>query len=1101
MINIFMGIVVAFFAVTNIVSAQTAQRFERLSLEQGLPQSSVLALIQDHKGFLWFGTQDGLARYDGYTFVVYRKYPPTPYSLKGNWIQTLHEDKQGKLWIGTLDGGLHRFDPVTQRFTAFPYKLRGDSISTTVGVRSMYEDTASSTLWLGTNGAGLLAFDIKTQTFISEYRTNKTNPLSLPGNGVRDFYADSYGNLWIATNNGLCKFNPQSKVFTPCYVTKIKQADRLRRSESNNILRLCEDGRDTLLLGTDNGEVLKFSCTTGRFVSYPQGELLQPYLSGFMVADMYKDSQGTLWFASAGNGLVLMDKSGDITHCMSTSYDLKTLSSNNLKSLYQDRSGIMWVGTNDGGVNKFDPRAQSFTLYQHNDAIPQSLCANNISVLYADHTGTIWIGTDCGLNALNPETGSLVLYQHDKKNPFSLKNNSILAIAEDSLGTLWVSTKGGGLDRFDRTTGRNTSEHNVTGRFTALSYNEKRPEKSVFGQWIRPLSVDRRGALWMGGDYPALQRLDPKTMTVTHNHHSAVLGRRPARVLVEDRIGSWWMGTLGDGLIHFDSATKQYQRYKNNSDNAASIADNIVNALCEDSRGWLWVGTSTGMDVFDSASQTFRHIREVGDANVGTVYAILEDRHGRIWFSDNHGLAVVTIIAGNTINARTFSYTVQRFDLGDGLQSNEFNQNAACKGRDGRLYFGGVGGISAFYPDSIIRNMQAPPVAITEVKTLNPVFSDNRAGSSISKYRVFDTSATEASLLQLSYRENSFTIAFAALDFSNPQKNIYAYKLEGFDQDWIYTSAQERTARYTNLDGGRYTFCVKAANNHGVWNENGVRLSIIIEPPFWRRTWFYTLAIGFIGVFAWLVYRWKLRRELRRVQEFERMREQQSNIIRKKAADDFHDEFGHKLTKIALLSEVMKHTAYGTIGNGSVNGESDSSSLQQLASLNKIIDTAKDLSTGMRDFLWTLNPEKDSLYEIAIRLKDFGDDFFDKTGIAFHVVGVTHELERIRFSMDERRHTTLLFKEAMNNILKHSECHTATFSIVVHENDAIEITLSDDGKGFMLDGYGLNGLKASNGYLLGQGLLSMHERAKRAQGLLKIISTEGQGTTIHFSKK
>ncbi len=1053
----------------NVVSAQTPQRFKRLSLEEGLPQSSVLALLQDHKGFLWFGTQDGLARYDGYSFLVFRKQLRSPHTLKGNWIQTLHEDKHGILWIGTLDGGLHSFDPVTQRFSVFPYKIHGDTLGAVVGVRSIYGDDASGNLVIGTNGYGMLIFDTKSKNYTEEYRVDKRNPKSLPGNGVRSFYADSRGSLWIATNNGLCKFDIRTKVLTPFHYTTHRN-----ESETNNLLYICEDGRDTLLLGTNSGEVLRFSCTEENFLPFAARAIVQPYLAGFAVTSIQKDSQGTLWFATLGNGLVLLDKTGRLTHSRNISYDTETLSSNNLRTVFQDRSEMMWVGTNDGGVNIFDPKAQIFSLIRHNDALAGSLSANSISVLRVDHTGTIWIGTGDGLNAFNPATRAMTVYRYNLKNPFSISNNSILDIAEDSLGTVWVSTSGGGVNKFDR----------AKNHFTHLTYNEKQPEKSVFGQWVSPLYVDRRGALWMGEERPGFQCLNPATTTITHQHHRNALLRRPARVLLEDPLGSWWMGTLGDGLICFDSTTGQYHKYRNDTVRAESLADNTVNALLLDSRGWLWIGTSDGLDVFDRMTQTFRHIRKNTDGYAGVIYSLVEDGRGRIWFSDNRGLTTIAIADSTKTTPATFNYTVQRFDSGDGLQSNEFNQNSACRGTDGRLYFGGVNGVSLFHPDSIARNTQAPSAVITEFKLMN-------AG------RRFDTSASEIASIQLSYKESSFTITFAALDFANPQKNLYAHKLENFDADWIYTDANERTARYTNLEGGTYVFRVKAANNHGVWNTEGARLLIVIAPPFWRTAWFYILlVVAFVGL-VWSVAQRKLRTALRRAEELEKIREQESNAIRKKTANDFHDEFGHKLTRIAFLSEVMKQST------SAVGVESRPSEVheQQLTSLNKIIDTATDLSVGLRDFLWALNPENDSLYQIGIRLKDFGEEVFEATDIAFHVLGVSEELEDIHFSMDERRHITLLFKEAMTLIARHGDCETVTFEILF-EYGRTNIFLYDDG---VQVGSDTSNDAPQNGsahdYNLRRGLFSLHERAERAHGKLNIIFHQGQGTTIHFCKE
>ncbi|MBD1208331.1 MAG: hypothetical protein H9535_07875 [Ignavibacteria bacterium] len=1055
-----------------VASSQTPQRFERLSLEQGLPQSSVLALLQDHIGFIWFGTQEGLARYDGYGFKVFRKSFTTAHSLKGHWVQALHEDRFGNLWIGTMDGGLQQFNPLTQRFSSFPYKSP-ENPKAILTVRYIHEDADSTTLWLATNSAGLLTFDTKRLSFTALYRADSNNAKSLSGNSVRGFFSDSHGTLWIATNNGLCKRNPKTKDFT-----RVRCLDWASKRTIPNFTSLCEIARDVLLLGTASGEILQFDCHTEQFTPFYGANKLAPYLAGSVITGIAVDRQGTVWFATANKGLILFDKQHRITQYHSTSYDTQSLSSNHLRSLYQDRSGIMWVGTNDAGVNKFDPKAQSFALYRHNDALSKSLSANNISTMHADHTGLIWIGTEEGLNVLNPQTNAFSVYRHGNPRRRNINGNAIIGIAEDSLGALWVSTTVG-LNRLNR----------ATGEFTSLLSDNKQWKGNVLSSWVGALYVDRRGALWVQGERAAYQRIDTKTFTVSPYHHANILGRRPPRVLLEDQHGAWWIGSFGAGLVRYNSSLEKYECFTTDSNRTNSIAADIVYTLYEDSRGWLWVGTANGLDVFDRTSKSFEHIFEKDKLPGGDINAILEDNNGRIWFSDNHGLVAVTILSGKPAEAhgstKALQYSTQRFDIGDGLQSNEFNQGAACRGLDGRFYFGGVNGISAFHPDSILRNMVPPPVAITDFKLSN----ESR--------RTLDTMPSANSHITLSHHENSFTITFAALDFANPQKNLYAYMLEGFDQNWIYSDAKERTARYTNLDGGTYIFRVKAANNHGVWNTEGAAIVIIIEPPFWRTVWFYALVLFTFGGIVWSIAQRKLRMALMRAEELEKIREQESNAIRKKTANDFHDEFGHKLSRIAFLSEVMKQATSVAGGETSPNEVHE----QQLSSLNKIIDTATDLSVGLRDFLWALNPENDSLYQIGIRLKDFGEEIFEATDIAFHVLGVSEELEDIHFSMDERRHITLLFKEAMTLIARNGKCATVTFEILF-EFGRTNIFLCDDSVHIGSDtSSDVSQNRSLNDYNLRRGLFSLNERAERAHGKLNIIFRQGQGTTIHFCKE
>jgi signal transduction histidine kinase len=388
-----------------------------------------------------------------------------------------------------------------------------------------------------------------------------------------------------------------------------------------------------------------------------------------------------------------------------------------------------------------------------------------------------------------------------------------------------------------------------------------------------------------------------------------------------------------------------------------------------------------------------------------------------------------------------------------------FHAGAFGKRQNGAMLFGGINGVNYFHPDRLPRNAFVPPVVITTFKKID-------SGREITR----DVSAAKE--LVLSYKENFFSFEFAALNFIQPEKNQYAYKLEGLDPDWIQAGSR-RYASYTNVAPGEYLLRVKGSNNDGVWNEAGTALKITITPPFWKTSWFAALSAVAMMIAIVGAHRFAVRVRIKQLFAIERARRLENEQVRKKAANDFHDELGHRLAKIALFGEIIKRKLNGNTG-------------ELAAYLDKIIDGSQRLSHDTRDFLWTLDPNKDSLYEVVFYLKEFADELFDRTAIDFRIVGLTPALELIKLSAEAKRHLTLLFKEGMTNILKHAECRNATLQVEV-AGERVQITLTDDGKG-------CNGKMNGNGH----GLSNMRERAEKLQGLLRVDSRPGEGTKIQL---
>ncbi|RMI06835.1 MAG: hypothetical protein D6681_08190, partial [Calditrichaeota bacterium] len=891
------------------------------------------------------------------------------------------------------------------------------------------------------------------------------------------------GNLWIGTAKGLACLekadlrSPALRIF-PGHPLK---SDLLEDGFIRGIYSLPGDERHLWIrtgskalnrLDRETGTVQQFYFTTGD---------KEP----IRIGKVFQDREGNLWVLTENSGLWyghaarLKNWKGETRSYSGkqnrgagpfVAYghdpnDPHSLSDDAVTAVWEDRSGILWVGTRRGGLNKLNRRRNRFRHYAHTPEHAGSLSHNVVTAILEDDQGALWVGTaGGGLNRLfrDHNTGRVLrtrLFRHDPRNPGSLSHDYVTALYRDQSGNLWVGTLGGGLNRYD------PESHS----FVHYRHHPGIPN-SLTGDEINTIFEDQYGQLWIGTN-SGLTRFDRFTNTFTRYRHDPddphTLSDNEVWAIFEDHYSqgrTLWIGTRSGGLNRFDRSKEQFIRYTRRYDEPHSLSNQAICVIYQDEAGDLWFGTySGGLNKFHRETEQFTFYTERDGLPNNMIFGILEDNHGMLWLSTNGGLS--------RFNPRTGVF--KNYDIYDGLQANEFTRGAYYKCPHGEMFFGGIHGLTSFYPDSVVDNPHVPPVAITAFSIYGEP-APEKLGAAL----------REGKPLELSYRQNFIAFEFAALDFTNPGKNRYAYKLEGFDADWIYCGTR-RYVSYTNLPPGRYTFRVKGANNDGIWNTEGAALTLVVHPPFWRTWWFYLLTGALILGGGILGYRSSVQRKLRRALELERVRAEENERVRTKAAHDFHDELGHKLTRISLFTEILKRR----LNDAPVE-------IQEY--LSRIGETAKGLSGGMRDFIWALDPEKDSLYEVAIRLKDFGDELFDKTGIAFRVEGITGEMEHIRLSMDWRRHLTLIFKEAMNNALKHADCGNVTLTIAL-EQRRLRISLTDDGKGLPPELNRETPLDAENGRLPGNGLRNMQVRAETLRGKLRFHSHGAGGTTVEFS--
>jgi ligand-binding sensor domain-containing protein/serine phosphatase RsbU (regulator of sigma subunit) len=819
--------------------------FDRISVDQGLSQSIVVSIIQDARGFLWLGTEDGLNLYDGYSFTILRSDPSSQYSLSYNQISCIHEDSRGVIWVGTYTGGLNRYILKKNMFVRYRSSPRDPGTIASDVITALASDQ-SGALWIGTDrGLSRLTqgpTGNPDEPRIVRFRSDPPNPAALPDDNIQSLCIDSLGALWIGTDRGLaCLPKEELSSGEPRFL-RYQNDPRNSTSLSHDTVRATiVDRQGVLWVGTDGGlnRAIR-SGLNGRVTGFtrflPRAE--DPFaLNHPRVCALFEDNSGILWVGTDGGGLNRLDPgSGRFSHYLNDPRNPQSLSYNEIRSIFQDQSGLLWVGTYGGGVNRIDARKKPFLLYRHDPYNPNSLNQEIIWGIYEDPDGILWVGTHGGgLNRIDRKRNRFTSYRSDPADAATLSSDIVRLVIGDPSGDLWIGTHGGGLCRFIPR----------TGRFLRYLYDPA-DSQSISHNEIRSLYLDRHGMLWIGTFGGGLNVVDARGPAKSHLRFtryrndpvdSCSIGSDFVREICEDSSGIFWIATQGNGLNRLDPRTRCFTRYRAVPGDPATLSSDHIMGLFLDREGILWLATwGGGLNRLDPRTgEVRRFMRRDGLPGDG-VYGILQDRSGNLWLSTNNGLSRFN--PGNL--------TIHNYSIRDGLQSNEFDAGSYFQSPSGEMFFGGINGFNAFYPDSIHDNPHVPPVVITSFRKLNREVR-------------FDRPVSEVEEIALSYRDYVFSFEFAALDYTAPDKNQYAFMMEGLDADWIHTTSDKRFVQYTTLKPGDYTFRVKASNNDGVWNEEGRRVRIHIAPPFWELWWFRSGIVLAVGLVGGLVYRRRLR--------------------------------------------------------------------------------------------------------------------------------------------------------------------------------------------------------------------------------------------------
>jgi len=861
----------------NTLKAQQKIKFTHITTDNGLSASTVMCMLKDHYGFMWFGTEDGLNRYDGYNFLVYRNNIKDKHSLTSNNITALYEDRDGNIWIGT-NNGLSRYDRDHDSFTEYIADYKPGSISDNA-VSCITQDHEGN-LWVGTY-RGLNLFNKKLNTF-QHYTFSADHATSISNDKITVITEDKNMNLWVGTLNGLNLFNPANHKFQ-----RFLHDDKVQGSISSNAVGAIEkDDAGNLWIGTNGGGLNKLDYQNHTFQSYKFSPKNPDGISSDIIFTLAAAKNGFLWIGTE-RGVDLFDtNTGTFKVYRNDPEDITSLRGSSIRSILVDRDNILWISTYAGGINKYDKNLPLFDVY-HSKGFNSTGLSYRVVTSFADaEDGNIWLGTDGGgLNLFNPHTGTFKQIKHDSSRVNSLISNSVLTLLKHKNSNgLWIGTYGGGVDYYDPD--KNTFRHYVKGP----------AGKGLSDDHIYAFMEDHEGKLWIGTNEGGVSVLDPATgkttwyqQNVNNANDPHALTGNVIRAFYEDADHNIWIGVYNGGINILNPVTHTFTVLnKANS----HLSSDIVDFIFKDHNGDIWVGTlGGGINKWLPKEHKFISFTSDNGLSNNVINSIAMDKSGKFWLGTNAGVSMFD----PTKNV------IRNFGLDNGLQGRDFVLHSGFCSSAGDIYLGGNNGFNIINPAKIRLNTIIPPVVITGFRLFNePVYIGSK-NSPLTK------SITDTKEIRLNHAQTVLTFEFAALNFTVPDKNRYAYMMEGFDKGWIYTGNIHQ-ATYTNLDPGTYIFRVKASNNDGIWNAKGAFVKVVILPPFWETWWFRLIILVLAGTAIYLAYKLRIRQIELQKENLEKLVNERTKEVKKQARSlqELNEELQTQSEELQAQSEELQ---------------------------------------------------------------------------------------------------------------------------------------------------------------------------------------------------
>lgn len=1020
-----------------------AIKLEDLSSENSLPSLRISSLIEDRKGFIWIGTDAGLARFDGYRYKIYTNDPNDSTSLNSNQINHIYLDREGILWIATRFG-FNKYEKATDKFTSYNLKKYIDSeFPEDHRFFSIFEDSQNR-FWV-------LVFDpyeapvvFNKEKGVYE-RVNDVVKDSLVNKliGTRFIFKDSNNNLWFVTfNNGIVKLDILTGKLSH-YEGNSRYPDGFPRI--NGVPRIIS--RDSKLwvgfgsglsklITVSLGDASNFSPESVEFIYYPKSRLGIDDTITSIITKIIEDKRSTIWIGT-DRGLCFMDSKNEKFYKYKNETD-NAISSfgTSIKDIFEDKKGIIWVAT-EKGIRVFKSKTKNFLLYDYGKIENKETDFDKITSISEDSKGNLWLASGGYLIKWDREKGMM-----NKYSPDSLGTRKFRRFFVDSQNIHWLTCQNSNVLRK-----YNLQKNEINNYYRHLDVT------GTGGMTINEIFEDTEGLLWMstidglccfGIDRSLLRRFmhDDKNPESISNSY--------VKKIYEDTNGKIWVSTL-TGLDRLDKKSGIFEHFRNSVNDSTSLSNNDVTSFYDDGKGYLWMTTyGGGLNMFDKQSEKFICINENHGFASNFMHNVLSDNHGNLWISSNKGIS----------RFNTSSRSVNNYNTLDGLQEGEFGV-VAFKSKTGEMFFGGENGLNVFHPDSVKDNMNVPPVVLISFRIYN-------------QEAKLERSISETDEIRLSYSDNFFSIAFSALDYTNPIKNQYMYMLEGIDKDWVRTPASKREASYTDIDPGEYIFRVKGSNNDGKWNEEGVFVKIIIKPPWWQTWWFrgsgIILVIGLLGYSRHRKLS-KIKEDMQRQTEFTKQLINTQEKERKRIAGELHDSLGQNLL---------------IIKNKALLGRKDPEKNPEL--IEEISELTSSTLQEVREISYDLHPYQLERLGLTKAIESIIDKCAKSTGINF-----SKRIDHIDKLLVPEIEINLfrIIQECISNIIKHSNSKEVEF-IIKKEKDQITVIIKDNGSGFNIAE--IMGANLHRGI----GLMSLSERAKLCGGKAEIESLSGVGTTVRI---